>query len=238
MAQLVLFDIDGTLLWPNGAGALAMERALTEVYGTPGVLKQIYMAGMTDRSIIHQALAGDGLSVTEISAGWKHFTDALARHMEITVGERQVRLCPGVAALLDVLSARDDVMLGLVTGNLENTAPIKLRAVGIDPGLFRVGGYGSDDSDRNKLPAIAARRAEALTGQRFGAGSIVVIGDTPADIACGRAVGARTVAVATGFLGFEALEAEKPDVLLTDLSNLEAALRAILPQDDATQKPC
>ena len=74
MAQLVLFDIDGTLLWPDGAGALAMERALTEVYGTPGVLKQIYMAGMTDRSIIHQALAGDGLSATQISAGWKHFT--------------------------------------------------------------------------------------------------------------------------------------------------------------------
>jgi phosphoglycolate phosphatase-like HAD superfamily hydrolase len=157
--------------------------------------------------------------------------------MEITVGERQVRLCPGVPELLKVLSARDDVMLGLVTGNLENTAPIKLRTVGIDPGLFRVGGYGSDDSDRNNLPAIAAQRAEALTGQRFGKGSIIVVGDTPADVACGRAVGARTVAVATGFLGSEALAAENPDVLLKDLSDLETALRAILRQDDATKEP-
>jgi phosphoglycolate phosphatase-like HAD superfamily hydrolase len=237
MTQLILFDIDGTLLLPDRAGALAMERALAEVYGTPGTLKQIYMAGMTDRSIIHQALTGAGLSDVEISAGWKHLTHSLARHMEVTVGERQMRLCPGVPALLDALNARDDVMLGLVTGNLENTAPIKLRAVGIDPGFFRVGGYGSDESDRNRLPAIAACRAEALTGQRFGRGSIVVVGDTPADVACGRAVGARTVAVATGSLGFEALEAEDPDALLRDLSSLETTLEAILPQDSQTRKP-
>jgi phosphoglycolate phosphatase-like HAD superfamily hydrolase len=228
MLNLVLFDIDGTLLWPNGAGALAMHRALGEVYGMSGMLGQFSMAGMTDRAIIHRALTGGGLSPGKVQSRWKRFSLALARHMVVTVVERELRLCPGVLALLDTLSARDDVLLGLVTGNLENTAPIKLRAAGIDSGLFRVGGYGSDDADRNKLPAIAARRAEALTGQPFVGPRIVVVGDTPADVACGKAVGARTVAVATGEPSREALQAAAPDALLSDLSDLESALRAIL----------
>jgi phosphoglycolate phosphatase len=228
MSRLVLFDIDGTLLWPNGAGALAMYRALTEVYGTAGALDHVYMAGMTDRAIIHQALTGGGLSPEAMQAHWESFSLAMARHLTATVVECGVRPCPGVPALLDALVARDDVLLGLVTGNLENTAPIKLRAAAIDPDLFRVGGYGSDASDRDRLPAIAARRAEALTGQRFSGRTIVVVGDTPADVACGKAVGARTVAVATGVPPIEALRAARPDVLLSDLSDLQRTLRVIL----------
>lgn len=229
MSRLVLFDIDGTLLRPNGAGALAMERALTEVFGTSGLLRQISMVGVTDRSILDQALAGVGLSPADIQARWEPFTLALARHMVTAVQERQPAPCPGVPALLDALAARDDVLLGLVTGNLEATAPIKLQAVGIDAGLFRVGAFGSDHSDRNELPAIAARRARALAGQRFRGHSIIVIGDTPADVASGQAVGARTVAVATGLSPIEALQAAHPDELLPDFSDLERALAAILP---------
>jgi phosphoglycolate phosphatase len=229
MPTLVLFDIDGTLLWPDGAGSLAMKRALTKVYGTTGTLAQIHMAGMTDRTIIHQALTGGGLSPEEIQARWETFATTLAQHMTVTVIERGVRPCPGVPTLLDALAARDDVLLGLVTGNLEHTSPVKLRAAGIDPGLFRCGGYGSDDGDRNKLPAIAARRAEALTGRRFTGRDIVVVGDTPADVVCGRSVGARTVAVATGIPPLEALQAARPDALLPDLSDLKRALSAILP---------
>jgi phosphoglycolate phosphatase len=154
--------------------------------------------------------------------------------MAQTVTERQVRACPGVLDLLSALRARHEVLLGLVTGNMEITAPIKLRAAGIEPGLFRVGGYGSDAADRNELPAIAAQRAEALTGARFAgrniviAGDIVVVGDTPADVTCGQAVGARTVAVSTGYPSLQALQAAAPDVLLPDLANLETALQAIL----------
>jgi phosphoglycolate phosphatase-like HAD superfamily hydrolase len=229
MSKLVLFDIDGTLLWPNGAGGLAMERALAEVYGTSGVLHQISMVGATDHSIVHQALTGAGLAPGDIQDRWEPFTLALERHMSTAVLERQPTLCPGVPSLLDALAAHDDVLLGLVTGNLETTAPIKLQAVGIDAGLFRVGGFGSDHSDRTKLPAIAARRAEALTGQRFQGHSKIVIGDTPADVASGRAVGARTVAVATGLSPIEALQAAHPDELLPDFSDLERALAAIVP---------
>jgi phosphoglycolate phosphatase len=228
MTRLVLFDIDGTLLWPNGAGALAMRRALTEVYATTGSLDQISMAGMTDRAIIHQALIGDGFSPTEILDRWEAFTSAMARHVASTVKECPIEACPGVRALLGALDARKDVLLGLVTGNLEITAPIKLLAVGIDPGLFRVGGYGSDDSSRDKLPAIAARRALALTGKRYQGQAIVVVGDTPADVACGRAVGARTVAVATGVVPMETLLSSNPDVLLADFSDLAQTLEAIL----------
>ncbi len=224
MPKLLLFDIDGTLLWSDGAGALALRQALLEVYGTAGALEQIYLAGMTDRAIVHQALAGS-IKAAQIWARWERFGLALARHMSQTVAQRQVRACPGVLDLLSVLHSRRDALLGLVTGNLENTAPIKLRAAGIDPGLFRVGGYGSDDADRNKLPAIAAQRAEALTGTRFAGHNIVVVGDTPADVACGKAVGARTVAVSTGYPSHQALQAAAPDVLLP---NLESALQAIL----------
>ncbi len=228
MSKLVLFDIDGTLLWPNGAGSLAMKRALTEVFGTPGALDRIYMAGMTDRSIIQQALSGDGFPPDRIEAQWEPFNAALVRHMRDTVTECGVVACPGVHALLDALASRPDVLLGLETGNLERTAPIKLRAAGIDPGLFRVGGYGSDDAIRDRLPVIAVEMAETLIGHRFRGPDIVVVGDTPADVACGRAVGAWTVAVATGHPDIEALQAAQPDILLQDFSDLEAALAAIL----------
>jgi phosphoglycolate phosphatase-like HAD superfamily hydrolase len=226
MPKLILFDIDGTLLWSNGAGALALRRAMVEVYGTAGALEQIYLAGMTDRAIVQQAL--DDHNPQEIQAGWENFSLALARHMTQAVTERQVRACPGVLDLLSALHARQNVLLGLATGNLEITAPIKLRAAGIEPGPFRVGGYGSDDADRNKLPAIAAQRAEALTGARFAGHDIVIVGDTPADIACGKAVGARTVAVATGFPPPRVLQAAAPDALLPDLANLATALQTIL----------
>ena len=205
-----------------------MERALTETYGTFGTLRQFSTAGMTDRSIVYQALSGTGLSADDIAAHWELFAQALALHMAVTVRECHARICPGVSALLAALSRRTDVLLGLVTGNLENTAPIKLRAVGIEPGLFLVGGFGSDDTDRNRLPAIAASRAEMLTGRRFAGGAIVVVGDTAADVASGRAVGARIVAVATGVLPVEALQAARPDALLMDLSDLNKALTAIL----------
>jgi phosphoglycolate phosphatase len=227
--QLVLFDIDGTLVWPNGAGSLAMERALTEVLGTAGRLARIYMAGMTDRAIILQALEHDGFDEGAMAARWEPLAKALARHLRATVVECGLRPCPGVPALLDTLRAREDIVLGLVTGNMEITAPIKLEAAGIDPSIFSVGAYGSDHADRNRLPAIAARRAELVTGRRYSGGDIVVVGDTPADIVCGKTVGARTVAVATGSLSSTTLEEAAPDCLLTDFTNLEEALQAILP---------
>jgi phosphoglycolate phosphatase-like HAD superfamily hydrolase len=226
--QLILFDIDGTLLWPQKSGALAMERALTEVFGTSGALHKVSMAGMTDRAILRQAFIDGTLSPQEIEAKWEHFTKAMESHLTATVKECDVQPCPGVIPLLDNLAARQDLLLGLVTGNLQNTAPIKLHAAGIDPHLFRIGGYGSDDSDRNKLPALAAHRAWLLTGHTFTGPDIVVVGDTPADVAAGKAVGARTVVVATGSPSTETLRTAKPDCLLPDLSDLEHSLQAIL----------
>ena len=228
MLKLILFDIDGTLLWCNGAGALAMHRALVDVYGSSGNLAHMPLAGMTDRSIIHQALVGAGFSPHDVQAGWEQFSDALAQHMAVTVKERPVQSCPGVPLLLAALAARDDVLLGLETGNLACTAPIKLKAAGIEPDLFRVGGFGSDDGDRNRLPAIAARRAQARFGQSFRGKSVVVVGDTPADVACGKAVGARTIAVATGTPSADVLLEATPDVLLPDLVDLGTAMAAIL----------
>jgi len=133
-----------------------------------------------------------------------------------------------VLPLLNTLTAQEGIVLGLVTGNLQVTAPIKLQAVGIAPSWFQVGGYGSDDQDRDKLPAIAARRAQTLTGHSFVGRQIVVIGDTPADVACGKAVGARTIGVLTGALANDRLEAAEPDHLLPDFSDLDHTLKTIL----------
>ena len=138
-----------------------------------------------------------------------------------------VSLHPGVRALVERLGEIDECLVGLLTGNIEAGARIKLRPTGLWP-RFRLGAYGSDHADRNRLPEVAARRAEALVGRVFRGPDVVVIGDTPRDIECARAFGASAVAVATGRLGVAELRAHVPDHLFADLGDTERVLAAIL----------
>jgi phosphoglycolate phosphatase-like HAD superfamily hydrolase len=149
----------------------------------------------------------------------------LERELADPVG---VTLMPGFPRILDRLEAERGVVIGLLTGNLERGAILKLRAAGIDPGRFKVGAYGSDSPDRPDLPAIAARRAEPFFGWAPSGSEVVIIGDTPADIACGLGIGARAVAVATGSYSVAQLEACGPHAVFNDLSDTERALEAIL----------
>ena len=232
--RLILFDVDGTLIWPGGAGREAVKRALREVYGVTGDVDRFPMAGKTDPLIVRGILRAAGLEEGRIEAGWSRFCQALPRHLAQTVREFSVTPLPGVLPLLTALSARREVVLGLLTGNLEETAPIKLRAAGIDPALFRVGAYGSDGADRRELARIALARARALLGREAGGEggrrllSVVVVGDTPADVEAGKAIGARTVAVSTGRPSPEELQAAGPDHLFPDLSDLPAVLAVLL----------
>ncbi len=143
-------------------------------------------------------------------------------------GNFDVRPLDGVVELLDALEARKDVVLGLLTGNVETGARVKLKAAGIDPDRFRVNAFGSDHEHRPQLPAIAQRRASENLGLDIVGERVIVIGDTPADIECGRELGARAIAVASGHYSVEQLEAHDPYAVFPSLSNTAEVLETIL----------
>jgi phosphoglycolate phosphatase len=227
--RLVLFDIDGTLLSTDGAGKRAVREALTEVFGTTGPIGGYSFSGRTDPEIVHDLLGAVGIPEAEIAAGlpdvWARYLEKLRRDIPTA----RVEPLPGVPTLLERLGeAGGETLLGLLTGNLEEGARIKLEAAGLGFARFRVGAYGSDHRRRPELPAIAIARAHRETGIRYRGKEVVIIGDTPFDIDCGRHLGVRTVAVATGRHALDELGAHDPDHLLADLSDLEAAWAAIM----------
>jgi phosphoglycolate phosphatase-like HAD superfamily hydrolase len=229
--KLVLFDIDGTILWSDGAGRRAMTRALMTAFGTSGDASYRY-DGKTDMQIVRDLMRGEGHEDAIIDA---RMTPLLADyvtglHEELRSGETHIERFAGVVELLDALEARSDRRIGLLTGNIEVGAHAKLRAVGIDPSRFSVSAFGSDHEVRGELPAIAQRRAFDQLGLRVDGDAIVIIGDTPADIDCGRAIGARPIAVATGRYSVEELGQHNPIAVFEDLSDTDAVMKAI---DDA-----
>jgi phosphoglycolate phosphatase len=226
--KLVLFDIDGTILWSDGAGRRAMTEALTSVFGSAGPTDYRY-DGKTDPQIVRdlmRATGHDDATIDErIDPLMTRYLGGLER--ELAAGTH-AHVFDGVRELLDALEARDDVLLGLLTGNVQPGAIAKLSAVGIEPERFRVGAFGSDHADRPELPAIARERAEALLGREIAGGDVVVIGDTPADMGCGRAIGARAIGVATGRYSADELRACGAVAAFEDLSDTDAVVHAIM----------
>ena len=147
---------------------------------------------------------------------------------ELGRGERQAHLLPGVPAILDALEARDDVVLGLLTGNIAGGAALKLGAAGLDVARFKVNAFGSDAEARPHLPAVAAARAREQLGLHVEGDRMVIIGDTPADVECGRALGARAIAVATGRYSVEELMLHSPAAVFRDLSDTAAVVDAVV----------
>jgi phosphoglycolate phosphatase len=227
--KVVLFDIDGTILWTDGAGRRAVFQALEEHFGATGPGEHRF-DGKTDPQIVRELMRHAGVGEEDIDA---RLELVLGRYLallesELAEADHRDHVFPGVHELLEALEARDDVLLGLLTGNIHPGARAKLSAVGIAPDRFRVGAFGSDHHDRPELPEIARRRAEELLGDAVDGRDIVVIGDTPADIACGEAIGARAIAVATGRYSVEELAACGPAAVFADLSDTDAVVRAIL----------
>jgi phosphoglycolate phosphatase-like HAD superfamily hydrolase len=198
--KLVLFDIDGTLLHTHGAGRRAIHAALLREIAPPAERSRVRFDGKTDPQIVRELLAevahADRADEHRIQAVCRRYVELLA--MELDAGGCRTTVYPGVPVLLDGLEARDDTVLGLLTGNVADGARLKLRAAGIAPERFRVGAFGSDHHDRARLAAIAAERAAAWMGRVPRGPEIVILGDTPADMTCGRDVGARAIGVATG----------------------------------------
>jgi phosphoglycolate phosphatase len=205
---LVLFDIDGTLLLrASEAHARAVRQAFRDVYGVAAPTRGVEAAGRTDLEIARALSVLAGVASERFDAGLGDFRVAAAQaYAELVPADLSAHVAPGMAEVLAALAAREDVVLSLVTGNLEAIARMKLRAAGIG-GFFAAGqgGFGSDAEDRAQLPAIARRRAG--DGAPYPRSATVVVGDTPRDIACARADGVRAVAVATGPFGQEELAA-------------------------------
>jgi phosphoglycolate phosphatase-like HAD superfamily hydrolase len=226
--KLVLFDIDGTILWSDGAGRRAMEGALTDVFGSPGSPRYRY-DGKTDQQIVRELMRAEGHADAHIDSNMTALLDNYLAGLEreLASGECAPQCFGGVVDLLDALDACADRIVGLLTGNLEAGAAKKLRAVGIDPGRFRISAYGSDHEVRRELPAVALRRAREALGVELPGSQMIIIGDTPADIDCGRAVGARAIGVATGRYSVEDLAAHDPYAVFADLTDTAAVMRAI-----------
>jgi len=231
--MLILFDIDGTLLSTNGAARRAFHRALLEVYGTAGPIATHRFDGKTDPQIARELLRAAGLADAAIDRGlpalWQAYLRELADELA-RPGQRNT-VFPGVEPLLDALEELGDrVIVGLLTGNIEAGAELKLSSAGL-AGRFRLGAYGSDHEERSALPAIALARARELTGRDIVGRDIVIIGDTPHDVTCGRALGVRALGVATGSFDTAALAAAGADAVFPDLSDTAAALAWILDPD-------
>jgi phosphoglycolate phosphatase len=227
--RLVLFDIDGTLLNSGGMGRAAMQRALGLVFGSPGNPSYRY-DGKTDKQIVREVMRMEGHSDEHIDSRMEKLVGLYLEGLRegAKSGKFNVRPLEGVPEILDALEERDDVILGLLTGNVEPGARIKLAAAGINPDRFKISAFGSDHEHRPELPGIAQRRAGETLGVDIAGERVVVIGDTPADIECGRSLGARAIGVASGHYTVEQLQAHQPYAVFPSLRNTEEVLETIL----------
>jgi phosphoglycolate phosphatase-like HAD superfamily hydrolase len=229
--RLVLFDIDGTLLSAGRVARDAILRSLQASYGwsySPDHEDRgkFDFSGKTDPQIVRELVVDD--------VGRERFEQGLPRALETYLEELRRQLVPGtvvpkpgITDLLERLAAEPRATLGLLTGNLERGARLKLAPPDFNR-HFPFGAFGSDSADRYELPPIAVARALSHTGRRFEGKSVVIVGDSIHDVACGRALGVRAVAVATGITSPEKLAAERPDALFDNFADTERAFAAIM----------
>ena len=219
--KLLLFDLDGTLILTGGAGTRALERTFEKLYSIrEALIDGVKFHGRTDPAIIRdifQKSFGRTYSPEESENICTEYLVFLKEEVKNSPG---YTVMPGVRELLSHLSTRDDILLGLATGNIEEAAWIKLERSGIGV-FFKFGGFGSDSEEREELIRAAISRGSKLLGNRVDDKKVFVIGDTPLDIVHGRAVGALTVAVATGYYSIKELEKYEPDYLFENFLDFE-----------------
>jgi phosphoglycolate phosphatase len=212
-----LFDIDGTLIASGGAGKAALEAGFAEEFGVSSVIEKLSLSGRTDRSIVRDLLRGNAIEPTDENIA--RTLSAYLRHLPHRLSANTVaRVLPGIVEFLLRLSEREDVLVGLLTGNIRAGAKVKLGHFGLFE-HFSFGGYGDHHWDRDDVAREALAEVRRLLGARTDPERIWVVGDTPLDIRCARAIGANAVAVATGWHSRDELAAHKPDLLLPDLSD-------------------
>jgi phosphoglycolate phosphatase-like HAD superfamily hydrolase len=217
--NVYLFDIDGTLLSSGGAGKAALEEGLAEEFGVRGSIERLSLSGRTDYAIVGDLLRLSGIADSVENRG--RVLAGYLRHLPGCLARGKGRVLPGVSALLEALGQRG-AAVGLLTGNIRAGAKIKLGHFGLYE-HFTFGGYGDRHHDRDDVAREALAEVRRLCGD-IDPWRLWVIGDTPFDVRCARAIGARAVAVTTGWHGKDELAACGPDLLLDDLSDPGALL--------------
>ncbi len=215
MPKLILFDIDGTLIDPGHVGRISVTKAFNKVISVDDAFSGIKMAGKTDIQIIKEALNVHGLSVSDgiIPRILSEYVNILKSE----INSRLMSLKPGVVDLLNYLETKGNISLGLLTGNIEQGARIKLGVFGLNR-FFSFGAFGDDNEDRNKLLSIALAKYRKMTNMDIEFKDCVVIGDTPMDVLCSKPFGAISVAVTTGPYSHDALAEAGADYVLEDLT--------------------
>ncbi len=222
MELLLLWDIDGTLITSGGAGLRALRTSLRRGFGLEGDFSDIEFGGRTDPWIMREIFRKYGIAETP-----EHFArlfDGYVAELPGELANPQAAVLPGVHAVLAAAAAHGGIAQGLLTGNLRRGARAKLEHHGLWT-RFAFGAFADDSESRNELGPHAVRRAEAAHGVRFAPDRVWIIGDTPHDIACGRAIGARTLALGTGGLDLEHLRRHGPTAVLPDLADTPAVMR-------------
>jgi phosphoglycolate phosphatase len=227
MQRLVLFDIDGTLVTDGGASRDAFGAALKAVYGYNGNLRRYDFSGRTDPQITFMVLRDAGYSDEAIAGQLRELWGVYLAGLKKKTAAGGVRALGGVKKIVESLHAHDDVVLALLTGNIEPGARLKLAGPALNE-YFPFGAFGSDSAVRDELPPFAIRRAEERMGHRFSGRDVVIIGDSIYDVRCGVPHGATTIAVASGKTDAATLRAENPTHLFDTLDDFDAVVSAIL----------
>lgn len=221
MKHLLLWDIDGTLIASGGAGMRALQRALHDVFGINGSLADIDFGGRTDTWIMREVFRKFSLPAT--TENFARYFEGYVALLPSELANPKARVLPGVREILRAAKNHGGFAQGLLTGNMRRGAQAKLEHHGLWQ-HFEFGAFADDSEHRNELGPHAVRRALERHGVNFAADDVWIIGDTPHDIACGKAIGARTLAVGTGTATLRQLHAHQPTAILPDLSDTAAVL--------------
>lgn len=220
MIRLVLFDIDGTLVHTGGAGVKAFAKAFAEEFDAHHGLEKLKFAGRTDVSLVREFFKLHAIPATP--ENFARFFERYVLWLDHILAHSHTEICPGVWEMIAGLQALPSPpLLGLLTGNVRLGGEIKLRHFDLWK-MFTTGAFADDHEDRDQIATVAKERGGRALGRKLSGNEVLVIGDTPLDIRCGRAIGAKVLAVATGGATLEELKRHTPDWAVNDLRGITA----------------